>query len=259
MLKKKSLAQVFLKDNNVINNIIKELEIILKDTSDYNLIEIGPGGGALTEKIYKFSYKNLYLIEKDQRLIETLNNRYKNVEIINADATKINYSNFLDANTTNILISNLPYYASSKILSNIIKQYPMITKMLLMFQKELADRIIASPNTKEYSRISILAEEFYEVEKKFNVSPKSFKPEPKVDSSVLYFKARLKPLINPIDRKIYEQTIEKMFQHRRKKIAYFFNRNNFDSSSLDIDLNKRVGELDIYALEKIANYLSLKV
>jgi len=256
MLKKKSLGQVFLKDQNVINNIIYIVETFIEDNK-FNIIEIGPGTGALTEKLYTLSYDNLYLVEKDDRLIKFLNKKYTNAIIINEDAVSVDYSNFLNLNHNNILVSNLPYYASSKILNNIVEQYSFIDTMVLMFQKELADRITAKVNTKEYSRITLLADEFYETKKIFNVNSRSFKPVPKVDSSVLTFKRRSKALINPVNREVYEKTLERMFQHRRKKISYFFKCIKVDTAFLDIDLNKRVGELDIYSFEKIANFLSL--
>ena len=246
---KKSLGQNFLIDEDAILNIVSSVG----DISNYDLIEIGPGAGALSKHLYKLEYNKFYLIEKDDRLINDLKSEYKNAHVLNEDAVKVNFNNFL--NTKNIIVANLPYYASSKILSNIINSYPKIDVMILMFQKEMADRIVASVNTKDYSRISLMVEEFYKVKVLFDLDPSSFKPAPKVNSTVLKFQKRDKALVNPKNRKKYQAIVDKAFMHRRKKIKYALQICNVDISTFsDEFLNKRAGELSIYDFERIADF-----
>lgn len=256
MYKKKSLGQHFLVDLDVIKQIINSVPKL----EHFNLVEIGPGSGALTNDLYLLNYQKFVLIEKDFRLSEDLKIKYSRSNHICADAVSVNYNDFLNNEDINILVSNLPYYASSKILVNAIKYFPCFKYMILMFQKELADRITAKHDTNDYSRISVTAQECFEISKLFDVKARSFSPPPKVDSTVLFFKSRERSLINPDNRDLYNKFIDKAFMHRRKKLKYALNFFDRDLNSLEgIDINKRVGEFTIFDFEKISNYLNKKV
>lgn len=249
---KKSLGQNYLINEDAISSIVSSVPNI----SNFDLIEIGPGSGALTKHLYDKKYNNFYIIEKDSSLIKNLKLKYLKANIIEADAVDICYDSFLNTQNTNIMVANLPYYASSKILHNIINYYPMIDNMILMFQKEMADRIIAKVNTKDYSRITLMVEEFYDVSLLFDLDPSFFKPAPKVVSSVLMFSKKKKALICPNNRQMYQNLVDKAFMHRRKKIKYALLSFNIDISLFDNDLlDKRAGELSIFDYEMISNLL----
>ena len=186
---KKSLGQNFLIDSNIIKKIIDTSKI-----KNQNVIEIGPGKGALTEEILKRNPKSLSIIEKDYDLYENLKKKYfknKLIKIYNADVLKFNIEKIDNKNS--IIFGNLPYNISSQILVKIIKFNkwpPKFNNLILMFQKEVADRIISNFNTKNYGRLSILANWKLNIEKICDIGPSSFSPRPKIDSTLLFFKPK---------------------------------------------------------------------
>ena len=188
---KKSLGQNFLIDNNILNKIIKLAEI-----ENTDVVEIGPGTGNLTKKIIELKPKKLILIEKDQTLSGNLKEnfkRYNNIEIFNKDILKFDLEKYI--NTNSIIVGNLPYNISSQILVKLIKfesWLPKYKKLILMFQKEVADKILAKYNTSNYGRLSVLRASRLKITSNFNVSPNSFWPVPKVKSTVVVFE----PIIN---------------------------------------------------------------
>ena len=188
---KKSLGQNFLIDNNILNKIID-----LAGINNNDVIEIGPGTGNLTKKIIEQNPKNLILIEKDHKLTNSLKNdlkKHKNCEIFNEDILKFDLENKIKKNS--IIIGNLPYNISSQILVKLIKfqkWLPKYRKLILMFQKEVAEKILGKYNTSHYGRLSILTAARLKITNCFNVSPNSFYPVPKVKSTVLVFE----PIIN---------------------------------------------------------------
>ena len=191
MLKlKKSLGQNFLIDKNIINKIISLVEIQGK-----SILEIGPGSGNLTESIVKKEPKKLDLIEKDYRFCEILKKKFnflKNCKIINNDILYFDLNNYINKDT--IVFGNLPYNVSTQILAKFISidlWPPFYSKIIFMFQKEVADRILAKRNTKQYGRISVLVNFKLEAINHFNISKKSFFPVPKVDSTIIVFKPKV--------------------------------------------------------------------
>ena len=214
---KKSLGQNFLIEKNIINKILD-----LSDINNKDIIEIGPGKGALTSEILKRNPKSLLLIEKDQKLSEDLYSkfsRYKNIKLINDDILKINLSEFKMKNTT--VFGNLPYNISSQILIKFLKEKHVEKKynnLIFMFQKELGDKIIAKYNSKNYGRISVIANYNLNMTKKFLVSANCFFPKPKVTSMVIHFKTfknnkfKIKNISN------LEKITKIIFSNRRKMI-----------------------------------------
>ena len=188
---KKSLGQNVLIDNNVINKIIN-----LSEIKNNDIVEIGPGTGNLTKKILECKPNNLILIEKDQTLASNLKNDlefYDNFKIFNKDILKFDLEKNIQKNS--IIIGNLPYNISSQILVKLIKfkkWLPKYKKLILMFQKEVADKILAKYNTSDYGRLTLLTTARLKVTNHFNISPTSFYPVPKVKSTVLVFE----PIIN---------------------------------------------------------------
>jgi 16S rRNA (adenine1518-N6/adenine1519-N6)-dimethyltransferase len=243
---KKSLGQNFLIDNNIINKIIG-----LSDIKNNNIIEIGPGTGNLTKKIIEQKPKNLILIEKDQTLTSNLKNeliKYNNFKIFNEDILKFDLENNMKKNS--IIIGNLPYNISSQILVKLIKfkkWLPKYKKLILMFQKEVADKILANHNTSDYGRLAVLTAARLKITTHFNVSPNSFYPVPRVKSSVLVFE----PIINKNFKIKKIENLERVshvfFSRKRKMInkafAELFENPIEIAKTLNIDLNLRANEL----------------
>ena len=250
---KKSLGQNFLIDQNIIDKIINIVEI-----KDKSILEIGPGTGNLTKNILKKKPKKLIVIEKDNDLAQSLKKSLdSHVKIINDDVLKID-ENSLDEDVLTVF-GNLPYNISTEILCNWILNIKnknfWFDNLVLMFQKEVADRIIAKFNTKNYGRLSILSNWKLEIEKICDVKPSSFFPKPKIDSSVLLLRPKLNffPLTNP---KKLEKLTRIIFMHRRKMLKkpfnQIFNGNCNVSNKLKIDLNLRPQNLNFETYYKLS-------
>ena len=250
---KKSLGQNFLIDENVIDKITNYIKIEGK-----NILEIGPGTGNLTAAILNKKPKKVLVIEKDNELSSKLQLRFnQKLEIINKDVLQVDENSLDDKILT--VFGNLPYNISTEILCkwilNIRENY-WFDSLILMFQKEVADRIIAKFNTRNYGRLSILANWILEIEKICDVKPTSFSPTPKVDSSVLFFKPKNNffKFYNP---KNLEMITRVFFMHRRKMIKkpynQLFNGNQKILEKLKIDLNLRPQNLNFETYYKLTS------
>ena len=247
---KKSLGQNFIFDKNFLKKISDS--IICKDIN--TIIEIGPGPGTLTKYLFKKNYKKLILIEKDTRLIENLEKNFSNekVEIINSDALDFNFQNSNMHDT--IIVGNLPFNVSVNLLYNWtkIKKWPPKQKlMILMFQKEVANRIIATQNNKSYGKLSVIVQSRYKVKKLLDVPSTLFTPQPKVDGTILEFIPHNK--YKSIDINKIDEVSKAAFSQRRKKI-----RNNMGNyiniiHQLSIDDNLRPENLSVLNYCEIAN------
>ncbi len=251
---KKSLGQNFLIDNNIIDKILNIIEI-----KNRNILEIGPGTGNLTFKILDKSPNKVTVIEKDQNLANLLKKNFgSKITIINEDVLKIN-ENYLE-NEKLTVFGNLPYNISTEILckwiTNIKDENFWFDYLILMFQKEVADRIISKFNTKNYGRLSILSNWKLNIKKVFDIKPSSFSPKPKVESTVLFFepKKRFFKLRNP---KSLEDITKVFFSHRRKMIKkpynLMFNGNLELAKKLKIELDLRPQNLDFDTYFKLAD------
>ena len=245
ILAKKSLGQNFLIDEEIINKIINTTDILNK-----NILEIGPGTGNLTKAIIKKKPKRLFVIEKDTELCILLKKSFdEKIEIINNDVLKFNEKNLI--NEKLIVFGNLPYNISTKILSkwiiNLDKDNFWFDELILMFQKEVADRIIAKFNTSNYGRLSILSNWKLNIKKICDVHPSSFLPKPKIYSTLLYFYPK-KNFFKITDPKNLEKITRIFFNHRRKMIRkpfnQIFNANHDILDKLKINLNLRPQNLD---------------
>ena len=237
MESKKSLGQNFLIDKNLSKKIINQLEI-----KNRYVLEIGPGLGSLTNHIVDRKPKKLYLVEKDYYLAEILKQRFnknQNISVIKKDFLKLNISSLKNL----VIISNLPYNLSTKIILYLFKNYKNIDVMILMIQKEVAlkfDYRINSMN--KYKFLTKIVSSYTRC---FDVSPKVFKPKPKVNSTVVKFKFYKKD-INYEKAKIFSNLI---FKNVRKKIYKNINNIGGDNNLL----NKRVNQLSINELLEIYN------
>ena len=240
---KKSLGQNFLIDENILREIVNVGNI----ETNSQVIEIGSGTGNLTKEIVKKNPKRLVLIEKDRLLIDNLNSLFSDkARIINSDFLKLN--NQLDFKNA-IIFGNLPYNISTQILTKLINLNNANNKFLrlvLMFQKEVADRIIAKPNTNNYGRLSIISQWKLDIEKLKDINENCFRPVPKVKSTILIFKPKNNffKIKNP---KNLEHVTNIFFSLRRKMIkkplAILFDNYNLVSKKLNLNINDRPQKL----------------
>ena len=249
---KKSLGQNFLIDQNILKKIVNITEIKNK-----TVLEVGPGTGNLTYHILSKKPKKIYVIEKDEDLAIKLFNNFKDkIEIINEDILLINEKN-LD-NDKFIVFGNLPYNISTEILSkwilNLDRKEFWFSCLILMFQKEVADRIISEFNSAKYGRISILSNWKLDIKKICDIKSTSFSPKPRVDSSLIYFKPKqfFFDINNP---KNIEKVTRIFFNHRRKMLKKPFNQlfdgNTEIARKLNIDLSLRPQNLDFETYYKL--------
>ena len=241
---KKSLGQNFLIDRAVLEQITNVVPI-----QDQSILEVGPGTGTLTSFILKKNPKKMFVIEKDDDLAINLSETFKDqITIINDDILLVDENLLFKKKVT--VFGNIPYNISTEILSKWITQTKdefWFNNLILMFQKEVADRIIAKFNTSDYGRLSILSNWKLNVEKICDIKPESFSPRPKIESSLLFFspKKNFYKIKNP---KNLEKITRIFFNHRRKMLKKPFNQLfNGDQrvlNELKIDLNLRPQNLD---------------
>ena len=245
VIAKKSLGQNFLIDKNIIDKIISSSEIENK-----SILEIGPGTGNLTAAILKKNPKKFYVVEKDNSLAEFLEKEFGNkLSIINGDILKIDEKDISKEKLT--VFGNLPYNISTEIICRWIvnlDNFFWFDKLILMFQKEVADRILAGSDTKNYGRLSVLANWKLDIKKICDVSPASFSPKPKIDSSVLKFEPK-KKFYKFKKSSNLEYITRVFFNHRRKMIKkpfnVIFNGKSEIAEKLNIDLNLRPQNLSL--------------
>ena len=249
---KKKWGQNFIKDQNIIKKIIN----VINPKENDKIIEIGPGKGALTD-ILSNNIEKLTAVEIDPLLCLMLKKKYSNnIKIINNDIINIIKNKNLGQNI--IVFGNLPYNISTQILAEfvLLRRWPPWYKILIfMFQKEVADRIIAKNNSKSFSRLSVLCNWRLEVKKHFNISKNCFYPKPKVNSTILSFQAKEKdvfPIKNP---KNLEMITRIFFSNRRKMInknfVKLFKNNKSIANELNLDLNLRPEQLSCEMYYKI--------
>ena len=250
---KKSLGQNFLIDKNILEKIVNVTEIENK-----NILEIGAGTGSLTHYILKNRPKKFLVIEKDNDLAIKLKNIFNDkLSIINEDVLKIEEASLINEKVT--VFGNLPYNISTEILCKWIinsKNNFWFDYLVLMFQKEVADRIISKYNSSSYGRISVITNWKLNVKKIIDIKPEAFSPRPKVDSSLLFFTPK-KVFPKLKEPKNLEKITRIFFNQRRKMIKKPFNQLfNGDQSIIDrlgINLNLRPQNLDCDMYYKITN------
>ena len=251
---KKSLGQNFLVDKNIINIITNILNIENKD-----ILEVRPGTGNLTNALLKKKPKKIYVVEKDNNLVYLLKKDFRDqIKIIQYDKLNINENNLNKEQL--IVFGNLPYNISTEILCkwilNLDDEKVWFSNLVLMFQKEVADRIISNYNTSNYGRLTILANWKLEIEKIIDIGPNSFSPKPRIESSLLLFSLK-KKFIKLKDPNNLEKITRVFFNHRRKMIKkpykIIFSNNTEILKKFDINLNLRPQNLDFeiyYSLAK---------
>ena len=250
---KKSLGQNFLIDRDILIKISE-----LTPIKDKIVLEVGPGTGNLTTFILKKTPKKLIVVEKDNELATNIAEIFKDqLTIINDDILNVDEKSLSSEKIT--VFGNLPYNISTEILSRWIvnlKTDFWFDHLVLMFQKEVADRIIADFNTSDYGRLSILSNWKLNITKICDIKPESFSPRPKIDSSLLFFSPK-KNFFKINDPKNLEKITRVFFNHRRKMIRkpfnQLFNGNKKVLEKLKINLNLRPQNLNIETYYKLTN------
>ena len=256
---KKKLGQNFLHDKNIISSIVNKANI-----EDEDIIEIGPGPGILTESILNNKARSLLAIEKDDSFelnLKKIRSNYRDNfdylinDVIDFDFKKLTKKNYK-------FVSNLPYNISVPFILKMIRIRNIIPwkEMILMVQKEVAERITAKINTKNYGRLSIMVNLNNDVKKLLTVKPSSFIPRPKVDSTVIKISPKNKDI--NINTEIFENIVKTCFSQRRKKVKNNLDQLNINTISLlelsNIDPDIRAENIDIEGFIRISrNYEEL--
>ncbi len=259
----KSLGQNFLIDGNIVRNIVKGAEI---SREDY-VLEIGPGIGTLTEEL-ALNAKKVVAVEIDKSLLPVLENTlspYENIEIIHGDILEIDLKKLIEEKLGGgpiKIVANLPYYVTTPIIGKLLEDDLHLDSLVVMVQKEVADRMAAGPGSKDYGSLSIFVNFYSQPEIILKAAKTVFMPQPKIDSSVIRLKIR-KDLPN-IDKKKFFNLVRAGFSKRRKTILNSLSSYGFDldkeviRAALEeaaISPNKRAENLDIEDFIKISEIL----
>ena len=263
LISKKSLSQNFILDENITDKIVRT-----SDVKNHVILEIGPGPGCLTRSLIKAGVKKIIAVEKDLKCVKIIKYQKKiflnKVVVIEGDVLK-DYifkkivREFKKYKKKIIVFSNLPYKTAIPILSKIFKNRNYFEKLILMFQKEQAERILAKKNTKTYGRISVISNWLCDIKKRMHLSPNYFFPKPKIDSSILEFKFK-KKIMKVDNEDLLLNVIKLCFNQRRKTIKNNLKKKiNFSDKmflNCEIDSKKRPEELDFIDFINLSNFLS---
>ena len=263
LVSKKSLGQNFILDENITDKIVR-----ISDVKNKFVLEIGPGPGCLTRSLIKAGAKNIIAVEKDLKCVKIINYQKKiflnKITLIEGDFLKNHTFKKIIKELGKykkkvVVFSNLPYKTAIPILAKILKNRVYFEKLILMFQKEQAQRIMAKKNTKIYGRISVISQWLCDIKKKLQLSPNYFFPKPKIDSSILEFSFK-KKIIKVEDEVLLSELIKKCFNQRRKTIKNNLKKTmNFsDQEFLNCGVNskKRAEELGFNDYINLSNFLS---
>ena len=264
---KKCFGQNFLIDDNILENIVESAKVTSEDT----VIEIGPGLGNLTHYILERGAK-VIAFEIDTDMIDILNTRFntQNLKIVNKDILKVELKEYLDSDKKVKIIANLPYYITTPIIFKLLESRNNIESITIMIQKEVAERIVAKPHSKDYGVLTINTNYLADVEKLFNVPNTSFIPAPNVTSSVLQIvpNKQKEDELGIEDDEVFKDLVKKSFLARRKKLSNSLcNASLKNMTKQDIDdmitlvglnPNCRAEEISIQDYVKMANIIAKK-
>jgi len=214
---KKRLGQHFLVDSNILNKVIRTAQVEKGDM----VLEVGPGLGEMTLVLAQHA-KKVIAIEIDAKLAVILKQKvedFSNVEVVQSDILKMDFSSFLRKEGHLIkVVANLPYKISTPLLFRFIESKEAFSTLTLMLQKEVAERIVASPGRKEYGPLSIFIQIFSIVSIRFFIKPSAFFPPPKVESAVVHMSFKEKPMVNLGDEEWFKKIVKGCFGYRRKTL-----------------------------------------
>jgi len=261
---KKALGQHFLLDTNITDRIVRHVD----DLSSSTIIEVGPGPGGLTRSLLYAHAKKVIAIEYDARaipILEELQQHFPDrLSFYHTDATKMQWrALFASLESDNIrIVSNLPYNKGTELVLQWLEAdtLPFLKQIVVMLQKEVVDRLIATPGNKTYGRLSILSQWLCTAERCFTLPPGAFWPPPAVDSAVISLVPRETPL--PVtNRALLEQLTQQLFSMRRKTLRNGLQRLTSNIPMLEtlrIDLNRRPETLTIEEFVLLANQLAVE-
>ncbi len=215
---KKSMGQNFLVDENVLERIVRAVNL----RSDDRILEIGPGKGALTALLAREA-RHVVAVELDKRLISFLRDKFhgaENVEVIEGDILETDLPSILAARWHGRwkAAANLPYNISSQVLFKFIDNRNLFSELVLMLQKEVGERLLAQPSCKEYGILSVFCRLYFDISRELLVRPGSFRPVPKVDSLVLRFRVMETPRVDVGDEMFFRKVVRSAFAQRRKTL-----------------------------------------
>ncbi len=248
---KQRLGQYFLRDRAVLNKIVSALEL----TSQDSVLEIGPGTGVLTVPIARLAGK-VIAVELDKRLCEVLRQELRMAELANVEIIQ---QDFLRQDLSELphqlkIVSNLPYYITTPIITKIIEAQINFTQMVLTMQQEVAQRIAAVPGNKIYGSITVFVQFYCDVEIVSVVYPRSFSPQPNVDSCIVKFSRRPPPPLTVPEAFLF-QVVRRSFGNRRKML-----KNTLagfgDLSRVSIDLSRRPETLSLAEFCRLAEEIA---
>jgi len=229
----KRFGQNFLHDTRVIDQILSAADLSSAD----RVLEIGPGLGVLTDRMLPKAGQ-VVVMEVDRNLVERLKHRTEaNLAVFEGDALHLDWNSIL-AEPPYKLVANLPYNISSQILFKILDHRPLFSQLVLMFQKEVGDRLAAGPGTRDYGILSVLCQVWFDIRKVVNVPPGAFNPPPKVHSIVLEFQARDEPRVAIDDPGFFRKVVKASFAQRRKTLRNSLTGSGFSAENVDMALSR---------------------
>ena len=245
---KKKWGQNFLVDNNLLEKIIKTINI--KDTE--HVLEIGPGQGALSEKLVDVA-KSLSMVEIDPDLIERLkvHEKLSGLTIINQDILKVDLESL--SIDSPVVVGNIPYNITSPIIFWLIDHFDHWNRAYLMVQKEVAQRLTASIGTKDYSRVTVMTSLFFDIQICFSISPNVFLPKPKVQSAFISITKRSDFDQKNVNVKKFSQVVRMAFNQRRKMLRNSLSTLTINSDKCNIDFTRRPEQLTVDEFIDISN------
>ncbi len=228
---KKRFGQHFLHDKSVINKIISAAKLEV----DQQVVEIGPGLGVLTDELLP-RCAHVQVMEIDRDLIERLEQRNDSRLSINAgDVLKLSWREFL-TQAPYTMVANLPYNISSQVVFKLIDHRDLFQRMVLMFQREVGERLVASPGGKDYGILSVLCQLWFDISTVTLVKPGAFNPPPRVDSIVLKFIPLEQPRVDPVDVDLFRSVVKGAFTQRRKTVRNSLLASGFAADKVDCAL-----------------------
>ena len=252
MKAKKKFGQNFLVDRYYISKIINEIN----PKEESNILEIGPGKGAITEPILK-KINHISVVEIDPDMIKILKHKIstKNISILAEDVLGINDEFFEEFNK---IIGNLPYYIATEIILKLTKIYSSSSELYFMVQKEVAERITANPSNKSFGRLSVILQYYFDTELLFELPPEAFSPQPKITSAFIRLirKKRVSPKV--INKDNFEQIVKIAFSQKRKTIKNNFKNILFEKDFLNLEISPKIRSeaLAIDQFIKLENYVT---
>ncbi len=259
----KSLGQNFLIDANIVNGIIDGAEVGPDDV----ILEIGPGIGVMTQSMAQRA-KKVVAIEIDKALLPVLDETLEdldNVEIVSGDVLRVDIQKIIDEKLDGQapkVVANLPYYVTTPIIMKFLEEQIPVTDIVVMVQKEVADRMVAGPGTKIYGALSVVVQYYAEPSKIVKVPPSVFMPQPNVESSVVRLKKRTNPPVDLKDPSLFFKTVRSSFMKRRKTLLNALSSGELAVSkdqvrevldACEIDPKRRGETLDMAEFAKLAN------